>query len=98
MTESKFDKIQRFFFNALDRMGATYEIEEMGCQPDNFYLRMNIDGDIYELSEYCELEDEHDCKCQGKCSETSVPGKLSIEDIQTSIALSNKVQRESVRY
>lgn len=95
MEESKFDKLQRFFLNALDRMGANYELLEMGSQPNNFYLKVDVDGTQYELSEVNEIDMAHDCACQ--CSSAD-PCRLDEGDRRAAIALSQRVFRDSKRY
>lgn len=83
MKRSKFDEIQVELFKGLDRLGCTYEILEMGCHPNNFYLRLDIDGKVYELSEVEEETDGY---------------KLSQENKDQAIAIAQKVQRGSKRY
>jgi hypothetical protein len=89
MSGKQFDKLQRLLYTALDAAGASYEVLELGAQPNNFYLKVLVDLDgeqgIYELTEFCDLEEESDeCSCGGCCKE--------LTEAQT------RINREHVRY
>jgi len=72
MSGKQFDTLQRLLYAALDAAGASYEVLETGKHPDNFYLKLQVDfgGEqgVYELSEFCDLEEEsEECSCGGCC-------------------------------
>ena len=98
--ESKFDRLQRFFLNALDRMGERYEILEMGCHPDNFYLKVDIDGLKVELLEIDEEDELGHVSLTDEDLErvNSDPLKISEDARNLAVSISQRVNRNSVRY